>query len=843
MTDNVEAGLEVVRRWAETATAAGHQVPEASRLVAIVRGGGVRELAEDPVEQAWRPTLEHLLTQVRLGVIPAVAVGQLPTSLREPLGSPASVAEGPDAGAGGAETGETRSAPSQTITDPVEQIATPVEEVQDVPTDTGPRHSAEELRGLFFEALISWRARQIADNVAGVDAIKDITLRNLVKYQNFTEDQLRVKLPGSAKALAPSLAAEFARLHEQYGTPEGQAAPRSAAATSAAVAGGAMPPPSETSPAETPVVPAASAQPEPAVPAGMLDLVHRDFADYDYPETDVAPGRITLDPSGDSWVLNWAQWDATTDPTVIYRVVSSDDLNAPHKPEAGEIVGVTVNTSITDGRLPNAAVRIYQVWVHSGPDEATARRRQPILWATGEEVSPVDDMELTEDEGRVVGRWSVFPGTRTVHVYRIPLDGGGPISADPRNQICAGQANLTGFVDADPPRGRRFVYRAQAEVVVGGTVRLSRHSSKDLLVSVQLSPIEDLVVEMSGDAEEQGHSSTFDLSWTAPDHTQQVRIYRHETPPPAGLGDVDRDESTIIVEGFTEASLIRDPIVAGPDGRSQIRGVTWPQDWERAYLTPVTAFNGRVRIGTTVVKTRPLPPVVAPRLTERFDTEMVTFGWPAGAATVAAYVGRDSIAPEQICESGPAFAEVTKEQHRRDGGIAFPRPLPPNGCLVCLVPVAYSQAEQVRGEIAVLSYPGIHRVNYWFNLLPNQPPGRLLVELMLDAETEVIDAPALVVTHNDSRLPLEANDGRHLNLHSGGFDRPHVVLDRIPRGTSATGWVTDLTDLPGFIRLFVVPGTDRGRQVALRDPSIAQLSPGASAPPPPPPTAPQGMWG
>jgi len=65
--------------------------------------------------------------------------------------------------------------------------------------------------------------------------------------------------------------------------------------------------------------------------------------------------------------------------------------------------------------------------VQAGVDEASARAAQPVKWAVGEDISPVEDMRLTEDEGRVVGEWSVFAGTQAVRVFRIPLDEGGPI--------------------------------------------------------------------------------------------------------------------------------------------------------------------------------------------------------------------------------------------------------------------------------------------------------------------------------------------------------------------------------------------------------------------------------
>ena len=103
---------------------------------------------------------------------------------------------------------------------------------------------------------------------------------------------------------------------------------------------------------------------------------------------------------------------------------------------------------------------------------------------------------------------------------------------------------------------------------------------------------------------------------------------------------------------------------------------------------------------------RPLPSVVDPRIVERFHCEMITFGWPRGAAAVRAYIGQPGVPAEQLCHGRP-FGEVSAEQYERDGALILARPLTLKGCQVVLVAVSYSGGREIVGEPVGLQYPGL----------------------------------------------------------------------------------------------------------------------------------------
>lgn len=795
-----------LQQWAAATAAEGKAVPPDRELDAIARRpqSWREDISASAEARYWAPVIDHLLGQVGLGVLPIIAVAHVPGSVA-PTGpppepsAPAPVAPPPPVAAtpsSGPATGVPASvpAPPPAPTDPVEDLTA---------------------------ALIAWRGSKIAEGAPGAETIKDLTLRNLAKRAPVTAEQLRKKLPG-AGALVDELAAVFARF-----TSGGQAGPPAADPVPAPSGPPAVhtpsPPPAHTPPPTDPVaVPPAVARTA-AVDPHLLPLTHADFPEYAYAKTEVVPGSINIATTPDGVRLSWDPFPGG--PVVIYRVVSGDG-EPPYKPEVGEQLAVTVGLSAEDTRFLTTAVRHYQVWVHTGADEAQARAAQPVKWAVGEEISPVEDMVLTEDEGRVVGEWSVFSGTRAVRVFRIPLDEGGPITTDPRYQISINDPNLTGFVDADVPRGRRYLYRAQAEVPVGNQLRLSRPAQKEILVSVKLTSIADLSVAISD------NNSLFDLAWTTPESGQEVRIYRFHQQPPAGLERADIEIDALSPQGFNEATRVRHPVKAGADPtRSQMTGVPWPSGWDRAYLTPVTVASGKARIGKTQVLARPLPSVVDPHIVERFHCEMITFGWPRGAAAVRAYIGQPGVPPAQLCHGRP-FGEVSAEQYERDGALILARPLTVKGCQVVLVAVSYSGGREIVGEPVGVLYPGLARLAYDLHPL-EAAPGQYVVRLLLHSDSPVVDLPPLVLVHRPDRLPLDVSDGRTMRFYTdSGQLVPHCqVTGELTKGRHETEWVADLTGVNGYVRLFVHDVARRGGPpIALLDPPMGRLR---LVPPPP----------
>ena len=779
-----------LNQWAAATAAEGKAVPPDRELDAIARRPQTwrEDISASPEARYWGPVIDHLLNQVGLGVLPVIAVAHVPGSLT-PVGPPPEppvVAQPPHAVA--------QAAPSPVVPPAPVPPPVPTDPVEDLTT-----------------ALIAWRGAKIAEGAPGAETIKDLTLRNLAKRAPVSAEQLRKKLPG-AGALVDELAALFARFTG------GQSAPTAPVGPPAPT--GPLPQPTYAPPHIDPAPAVARAA---AVDPDLLPLTHADFPEFGYAKTEVVPGQINIATTADGVRLSWDPVPGV--PIVIYRVVSGDG-EQPYKPEVGEQVAVTVGTSTEDTRFLTTAVRHYQVWAHAGTDEAQARAAQPVKWAAGEEISPVEDMRLTEDEGRVVGEWSVFTGTRAVRVFRIPLDEGGPITTDPRYQISITDLNLTGFVDADVPRGRRYLYRAQAEVPVGNQLRLSRPAQQEILVSAKLTSIADLAVAISD------NNSQFDLTWTTPESGQEVRVYRFQQQPPAGLERADIEIDALSPQGFNEATRVRHPVKAGADPtHSQMLGVPWPSGWDRAYLTPVTVASGKARIGKTQVLARPLPSVVDPRIVERFHCEMITFGWPRGAAAVRAYIGQPGVPAEQLCHGRP-FGEVSAEQYERDGALILARPLTLKGCQVVLVAVSYSGGREIVGEPVGLQYPGLARLAYKLEPL-EAAPGQHVVRLLLHSESAVMDLPPLVLVHRPDRLPLDAADGRTMRFYTdSGQLVPHCqITGELLPGEHQTEWVADLTGVSGYVRLFVHDGGRRGgRPIAVLDPPMANLR---LVPPPP----------
>lgn len=783
--------LDALTMWAARVRAGGWSTPSDDELADIATepdGWATRHTSE--VLRYWAPVVDHMLHQLKFGVSPEAAVDQIPDGLV--TGTPPSPA--PPAR-------EHAPAPQAR-----EHVTVPTLR----PASTGQPPAVE--------ALMRWRTERIAEGAEGADLIKDVTLKNLVKFGHTDGDQISKKLPGPAAYLGPQIAAIIA-LFTGEPPPMVQKPPPAQAPPAEA------PPPPRVDVATPPMAPPrhAAAPSSAAAEAALARLTHTDFCEYEYGESDHTPGPIAIKATPDGVRLGFEPFTGQRGKLVLYRVVSGDDFE-PYKPESGDLVGVTTALEVHDNRYLATAVRHYQVWCHVGVDHEGARRSQPFLLATGQEISPVDDFEISEEDGRVIGQWKVYPGTRAVRIFRVPLDGSGSRPDDPRNQIHADKPNLTGFVDDTVARGSRYLYRVVAEVSVGGASRWSRPKQHDVLVSVVLTPVVDLSATMAADG------ARMELSWTTPP-VGTVRVYRSPTQPPPGVDGSELPEAGLQVQGFTDEARIKDPVVAADTG-SRITGVPWPAAWDRVYLTPVTVLGGQARIGVTQVHTRPLPPVTDAEIVERFDTEIVTFGWPRSAASVLAYVGSTTLSPEEICTRNMPVAELSESQYRRDGGLYFSRRLEPKGCTVCLVPVNYSRGEQVRGEITVLNYPGLHRMRY--RLIPQEVPGRHVRQLILRTDLD-IDAPiALVMRNRIDRLPLSADDGDlvYFTPVGGGDRRPQALIEQAPKGEFATPWRVDWTDHRGYFRVFIAQAADRTRRYALADPEPHQLflSPNVGAP-------------
>jgi hypothetical protein len=643
-----------------------------------------------------------------------------------------------------------------------------------------------------LEALQQWRSGAIAADQLQIGVIKDAHLTQIARSNRRTSAEIESMLPRTAKPMAGHIANVIAGLGEKSSDP---ATPRTTAADDV-------------------VVEAATVSQSP-IAANLVDLSTDDFCEFDYSTDGNSDTKLAAKKSQGGHRIEWEAYAAGSDSVVLYRVVSSEEHPA-YKPEAGELLGVTTDTSLLDLRGPSSAVRFVQVWCHVGRTVDNAASEQPILLGTAQIISPVVDLAISEDEGTVIGRWDTWPGVKVVRVMRLAIAGGpgagGPVRIHPDDD------NLGGFVDSTAERGQRYLYRAICEVPVGNGTELSPAVEEVVQVSVVLSPVHDLSVDTYGDADE----PRFDLRWTSPP-VGKVVIYRTESGPKPGI------EESILAEGALEASgglpsdarLIH-PIKGAQTGSCLMAGVSWPRGWTRAYFTPVTTLDNTVQVGKTVSATRPLGAVRHLRVVERCAEQLLTFAWPDGAAAIEVYVStRDMDSVSALAQ--PAGHEISRSKYERDGGLHFPAQLPAIGCSVHVVPVSYTAGAKVLGAPSVVDYPGLLRVQYDVEL---RNAGST-VDITLAPERDTNGSPPFVLVYNAHRLPLSSTDGTAVDVWSAGSEangrskqfQPH----QLSRADRAATWSADIRGLYGYIRLFADLRPSHRSTFALIDPSVEKL--------------------
>lgn len=546
-----------------------------------------------------------------------------------------------------------------------------------------------------------------------------------------------------------------------------------------------------------------------------------DFAPFTLAEQNGTAGPLALRRGDDGTLeLSWLTYEA---PFVVYRVISSED-EPPYSPDRAHLVAATTCQETVDERKTASAVRHYQVWVNAGASCTEALAAQPKLHAAGLVVAPVRGMAVREDSGRVTGQWTVFPGVRAVHVERVPIEESA--LGGPHYRILAGDENLGGFLDSDAEGGREYLYRARCEVTVDGVGRLSEATEAQVAVTAVLAPVTDLSL-----AVHETDPVTVDLTFTPPP-AGQVAIFRTPDGPRAGAESDDLPQAAMEHAGLHSELLLTHPITERLDehGRLQavMAGVPWPRDWSRAYFTPVTSMGGRARLGktTSAVRTAAIRDV---ELTEYCNKQVLTFGWPHGAAAVIVYLAGKGHDPRAGL-TGRSY-EITLEDYERYGGMQFTGELPPSGCSLHLAPVAFSAGRRVLGEITTITYDGLLRL--WYSVqIVRDPAGRpVTAALAVRAEVDVTGSPPFVLVHNPDRLPLSVNDGQPVDVaplntrgEFVGQLSKEIRYSSIGADGSGEVWVGDVSFRTGWIRLFANLGDPRRlRRLALLDPPVSAL--------------------
>ena len=818
-----ELRLHVLRAWAADTRARSFLTPDDSWLTTIARDGVTPGPGVCAEVDLWRPTLDWLLHQLKFGMLTPHT--QLPSALAVPVSSATlapEVANSSPKGAQGAvaATRAPRSAPIP---------AMGVGELSDTHVDRSRDDSPA------LAALKEWRRMSLALGVPGIFSLKESHLRQVASSHWRTPEEIRAAF----KPVVGEFADELARVLTTY-VPAGEpvdasmvdavpAVPYAAphAETSSPSPGSPGSPGAAGSHAAPPVTDSPSAPdpsltpgPSPSVPVAPDEVDPGGFAAYEFGPSGRTPGVLQFAAQRGGLGVRWE----AADPQAVYRLVSSDE-HPPFSPDHADVVATTIAGTARDPRPYTHAVRHFQVWCNEGSSVEDAKFSQPELHAAGALIAPVLDLDIREDEGRVIGQWRVLDGTQRVQVFRIPMSVSGSAS-DPRYRILSEATNLGGFVDSQAVRGEKYRYQIYSEALVDGIAQLSAPLTIPIAVSIVHEPILDLSFTLHDDVD----SPFFDLSWTAPAGGRAV-IYRTTQAPKAGIERRQQDESVLEQAGLTLDRRLAHPITQDGDRPSMMQ-VPWPGNWARAYFTIVVIQDGVAFVGNTVRGVR-VPPVTRAKFTQRVSAQFLTFAWPDGADVVQVYRGQTGGDPAHAL-AGPAH-EVSATEYREKGGLYFGgNTLNALGGELHLVSVAFDGGQRVRGKSVTLVYPSLLMLSYRL-VTKRTISGKVSVSITIASSVTLENPPPFVLVHNPDRLPLSATDGVAVAMVRDVEGESAVVRQFVPPRLGPNvgdepGWRSDPTqwqrDVPlqrGFLRLFVSLPAPVLQGVALIDPPLSTL--------------------
>jgi hypothetical protein len=475
----------------------------------------------------------------------------------------------------------------------------------------------------------------------------------------------------------------------------------------------------------------------------------------------------------------------------------------------GNVVGETELVRFIDEQpVYGNGRRHYAVWAYVGSDAGAARKAQPVLWARGTALQPIQRLEMSVTGDDVSGTWEAAPGTDRVEVYRLAVPHDVPLTQVPESSLQSGELNgqnLTGFLDADLPAGE-YEFRFYAFATVDGKHLRSVPIRRTATVRVPVPQIEDLLVELVEEPK-----PTFDISWTPPlGQGCSVEIHLRGDEPPPGIQGRELDADALERNGFTVQSRQSFPQIPRPEGRVGI-ALEWPHGLDRVYVTPVTKLGAGYRVGLTQVRNR-AGSITEAKIVERVDEQFLTFNWPSGADFVAVHRGSlDAGASDWT--TWPRILQIVQRRHDRMGGLHLP-PLPAGGCLLALVGLAFHDGQETPGEVTVLRYSGLTRLKYKLEeVFTTEGRWRKTEvsagwQLLIKAD-RTVEVP-LVLVRRKERLPLHHLDGYEVRRGSV----------RVEAGETRTVWsgLQRGTELSGFVRLFINVGDEEQLRYAVLDP-------------------------
>lgn len=546
-------------------------------------------------------------------------------------------------------------------------------------------------------------------------------------------------------------------------------------------------------------------------PADLVEVDPSNFEPYQYgAREDQAPGIAThlLGSESDNprMELSWSPV-VEEGSVVLYRIVASNQIDGTPSPE-GNLLAVTRGTIYEDPIPADAAYREYQVWANIGRTDREALRSQPLLVGREVSVFPVRDVQITESQGVIEGRWRALPGYSGVRVYVSDLAEGGP-------------PNDPGFRLEEGVDTRQFRHPVDAR---GVTLRVCiapevRKPDGNILIGQATRPH---LVEVAGELQkvdfehfyehEDQTGTNIALIWYAPP-AGSVRAYLTRTKP---NDDLSWDEVPV-------EALGQDPSLAAPESIHREIGnvvhgepvqtqIMWPDGWDEVYITPVAVLAGRARVGKTEVL-QSVRRIENAELRENVGFQMVSFDWPVGASMVR--VEREPSGGGQA----ETLVEVTEQQYRRNGGVRLD--LRHTGEDVVLTPQSIFAGQITAAEPTRVPYPGLSRYLYAMEMQPadQEGPGGLRIRVWRP-DGEDLNPPNFTTVFHPVRLPLSRNDvgdGGHVltatrsdagGMGSGGPIMTSERLGRNPQET--TEWFINAQQLPGpgYFRVFMIPEED-----------------------------------
>lgn len=548
-----------------------------------------------------------------------------------------------------------------------------------------------------------------------------------------------------------------------------------------------------------------------------------DFARLDgFAEVAQVPGgylHITPNQTG-GLDLEWGAPSSSRGGARVFRVVS-DEMEFEQDPDLGEYRVSTVGERWVDDDPLTTAYRMYQVWMYEGPTEAVAVTSQPQLVGESSFINPVSNIELSVAGSEVKGQWIPAEHTHRVAVYATPSTE--RLVPVPRNEIAADKNNFQGFRFHPQHRGREYKFVARRFVEIKGQM-IGSAPSEEFTIDV---PAE--VVEVPIDIQERfdGFSTSFDVSWEAP-HSGEVWIYRTQEAPESDLrfNAVETDQ----LESFGLAR--RDWANDLEDTKTSCR-VTWPEDWYSIFLTPVNVVGNQAQVGETYSRVR-VGGISRPKLYERVNNQLLTFGWPEEAHEVTAVFGEPgtghTVGPTTDTP-GSSLASIHREAYEEEGGMRVT--LPGAGDVALFASRVY-EGRQIWGEPEVLRYQGLDKFSYRLH----EEDARLFLVIYSERPSNQFHQFSLRI--HPSRLPLEPEDGQEVMTRKITNDSGALRFADLLAGISSSAirgedeqvveyWEIDprIAGLPStsFLRLFIhQDDTETPHLKALIDPAPASLN-------------------